>query len=311
MQSVLNTVYHLVYTFGDIDSALALLSAINSPQVSRLSKSWDLLAPKSKSLYKHLSLIIPFAEAPINKHLEITCRALTTRGKGRVIPFLLPIINETSLVYEIYCSGYETSKDGDKVPVLTEVGVRNVESLISLVESCQGSEFAGWDAKCGDMRIPSDAVLKSLFDKVPATTGRTEGKLDHFLLTRVYYQSVDLWGKSVDIEGIGKREVVPEFLETEIMVWRKAEEIPVDDAKLNQEEELIESADNSGDELSYLDDLKEDSQPDPKSTSSVSKEGDEPGEITVDAIDEVDGWINSKRGRGVDQEVDQEGEENN
>jgi hypothetical protein len=220
MQSVLHAIYHLIYTFGDISSAIVLLMAVNSPAVSRLSKSWSFLNPQTKALYKNLSLIIPFADSPINDHVEITSKLLNTRTG--IIPLLLPILKELELINQLYDTGA-----GNNVPVLTEVGAKSMEKLLGLVEACKGVSTTGWDATVGDLKIPKDAILKSIFVNMPAKDGRADGKLVHFVLSRVFYQNRDLWHKSTVIEPLGKQEVVPEFEEISVIVTGEDIEAPV------------------------------------------------------------------------------------
>jgi hypothetical protein len=189
-----------------------------------------------------------------------------------VVPFLLPIMKELELVYQIY----NTGGIDDAGIVLTEVGAKGVETLISLVEACKGVEFAGWDTKYGDLKAPNDAVLKTLFVKMPAGDGKTDGKMQHYLLTRVYYQAIDLWNQSLKIETIGKREVVPELLEIEVVVGIKEEEFERVEGQeggiVPTEEDLIE-LNSSGDELSYLDDLEDVVEPIEKAVEGVNAQG--------------------------------------
>lgn len=235
MHNLLHTIFHLLYSYADVSSASAILSAVDSQIVSRLDASWNELSPKTRNLYKHLSSIVPTVDSdvPVSTHVDLVCRILsspvrdTRAGLVACCPYLLPLVREICNVNRIYVSGYTVSSEtGEKHPVLTEVGTRIQEDLLRLVKSCQGGlgsqpPAISTQSLIGDF-YPSQAVLKTLFDKLPLPTTKPisspfkgGGALENFLLTRIYHPLAVLWSKSLRIQPLAPREIVPDFMELE------------------------------------------------------------------------------------------------
>ncbi|KAI8812761.1 hypothetical protein BJ742DRAFT_791702 [Cladochytrium replicatum] len=221
--------FTLLYVYRNLNGLCAVLKALDSPEVKRLKKTWELVSYETSNMLRHLLQVAPVSFdmsmlAHEQKVLVSDLLLVHYRGGGliTIIPWLEPYVAEVDDIKHAYVVAGDA---GTNEVVLSDIGTRLLEQIITQVELCQGagtSELtpAIFESSTGStsgkrpgkkggggppawshpVAPPSDD-LRSI--------GMADNAVQHYILTRVFFPRQFLWKESTRLEGREKGEVNP------------------------------------------------------------------------------------------------------
>ncbi|KAJ3290944.1 hypothetical protein HK104_006427 [Borealophlyctis nickersoniae] len=214
------TAYLLLYVYRDLNGVSAILSALSSPEITRLHRVWEVVPSRTKDLLSSIKSV--FASGSGLDHVALLAELLRHHHRGggvmSVIPNLGPIVSEIEDINSAYMAGVQ----GDAVSkgaVLSDIGARALEEVLITVQLCQGVgrpealdlERVAAQSQGGghlDNTSTTDSSMPKAPDDLNAL-GVGDLALEHWLLTRVYWSRRDLWWKSGECEPLRVGEVYP------------------------------------------------------------------------------------------------------
>ncbi|KAJ1532474.1 hypothetical protein HK096_006563, partial [Nowakowskiella sp. JEL0078] len=232
------TSYSLLYVYRNVASVTSVLRALDSPEIRRLRRTWELVSLKHQTLYRQLCTLCPTSVLMGSHHKELLSDLLDShfrRGSSVVvIPSLEPFVAEIEDINSAYVVGHQPSTvhiggsletSTVMLPVLSDIGTRMQEEIISQIEMCQGkgrldsisiaamarisnrlhqqkqtSSSGGRPEGVESHEIP--AVPDDLMDLVSLNANDSEQQIvGHWILTRVFLNRKLLWEISIDCEA--------------------------------------------------------------------------------------------------------------
>ncbi|KAJ3023679.1 hypothetical protein HKX48_001903 [Thoreauomyces humboldtii] len=148
------------------------------------------------------------------EHLELIAQILQYHYSGggvlSVVLFLGPFVTDVEDLHNAYSAGM----DGDKgEAMLSEIGARSLEEVLSLIELCQGvgkpDPSLGKAGKAAASRTGRAGHPEKEGPNDLTSLGVGNRTLGHWLLTRVYWSRVELWSRSGECEPFSRDESTP------------------------------------------------------------------------------------------------------
>ncbi|RKO90644.1 hypothetical protein BDK51DRAFT_32229 [Blyttiomyces helicus] len=199
----------LLSVYRDLNGFCAILEALLSPEFTRLRGAWERVPQKAKEALRHLESLVMTGSG--QDHMDLIADLLEQHHTGggvlTVIPNLDPLRDEIDDINAAYVAG----RRGKEV-VLSDIGARAQEKVISLVERCQGvgtreGDNAATPLAAGKKPAPTQRPVGSPDDL--ASLGIGSLSLGHWLLTRVFWSRDDLWLQSAGSEPLAPGEESP------------------------------------------------------------------------------------------------------
>ncbi|KNC96231.1 uncharacterized protein SPPG_08385 [Spizellomyces punctatus DAOM BR117] len=212
---LVSVAHTLFYHYRDINGMCAILQALESPEIRRLRRTWDAIHAKTKEALRNLQSAIGAGTG--NDHLDLVAQVLEHHYCGGgvlvAIPYLEPFIHDMQDLRNAYSAGVSGST-GEAM--MSDIGARALEEIFSIIELCQG--VGRPDPGLGKVgRAAAGAASRSRENKAGnglpedlSSLGTGNQGLAHWLLTRVYWSRVELWGKSGDNERFRRDEQIPD-----------------------------------------------------------------------------------------------------
>ncbi|TPX65866.1 hypothetical protein SpCBS45565_g04903 [Spizellomyces sp. 'palustris'] len=212
---LVSVAHTLFYHYRDINGMSAILQALESPEIRRLRRTWDTIHAKTKEAIRTLQSAIGAGTG--NDHLDLVAQVLEHHYCGGgvlvAIPYLEPFIHDMEDLRNAYSAGVSGSTGG---AMMSDIGARALEEIFSTIELCQG--VGRPDPGLGKVgRVAAGAASRSRDSKTGnglpedlSSLGMGNQGLAHWLLTRVYWSRVELWGKSGDSERFRRDEQIPD-----------------------------------------------------------------------------------------------------
>ncbi|KAI8915476.1 hypothetical protein DFJ77DRAFT_370352 [Powellomyces hirtus] len=210
--ALLVSVAHLIfYQYRDVNGLCAILRAFSSPEVRRLQKTWDTLPAKSRETLRDLEAAV--GNNTGRDHLELIAQILQYHYAGGgvlvAIPYLEPFILDIEDLHNAYSAGMK----GDNGEVmLSAIGTRSLEEVLSTIALCQGVGRPDPGLGKAGKAAASHHISHESSEKVPddlCSLGVGNRGLGHWLVTRVYWSRMELWGRSTECEELRRGETLP------------------------------------------------------------------------------------------------------
>lgn len=229
LKFVIETAFILYYVYRNLSSALTLLKVLKSAEVVRLKTSWNCVNKPTTDILNHLISVLPspYSTSSYSDHSSLVDQILSHHsirsGILAVIPFLPPIVDEMLRIQTAYSTSSPSSAS-----LLSDIGMKVYEDAVSLIEACQGNFRR--DTPTINKR-PTTGSVNTLWDvrkrPLPSPpedlfTMKKDLKMEHWLLTRVFWSRHDLFGKSTEAEVFNHQmEVYPELNEERIELFQE------------------------------------------------------------------------------------------
>ncbi|KAI8803482.1 hypothetical protein BJ742DRAFT_828492 [Cladochytrium replicatum] len=223
--------FTFLYIYRNLNGLCAVLKALNSPEIQRLKKTWELVGYETTNMLRHLLQVAPVSfdmSTLAHEHKVLVSDLLQAHYRGggliTIVPWLEPCVAEVDDIKHAYVVAGEAYSGSNEV-VLSDIGTRLLEQIIAQVELCQGagtSELtpaifesssgstsgkgrkttgAGGPPAWSHPVAPPSDDLRSI--------GIADNALQHYILTRVFFPRQFLWKESARLERLEKGEINP------------------------------------------------------------------------------------------------------
>ncbi|KAI8922721.1 hypothetical protein BC831DRAFT_474667 [Entophlyctis helioformis] len=158
LETLVSTALHLTYVYRDLEAATAILAALASQPIARLSRSWSFVQPTTLAVFAHLSHMLGIG-TPDHHHcvLDVLSGMVLHHGTGgqplhsdpsssnatlSAVPVLLAVPSMRAIVssiIDIY-DAYTVSTDPSTGhATLSDYGAQSLQGIIGLVKACQSN----------------------------------------------------------------------------------------------------------------------------------------------------------------------------
>ncbi|KAL6591022.1 ras guanine nucleotide exchange factor domain-containing protein, partial [Neocallimastix sp. 'constans'] len=189
IQFILTVAHYLYQKYRNFNSLLTIGRVLLSPEIRRLTKTWDLLDNKSKNNFNYFNQTFPKNYSKeVNRLLEAF---QFNTGKIMVIPDINTEVEQINTIFQ----QYDTGKG------LNDLGESHLEEHIQRIECCRGYGFI-----ISKSNVPSsNSTLRPVgflpdYPKNLSDLGVGDLLIEHWILSRVYLSDQDLWKQSVECE---------------------------------------------------------------------------------------------------------------
>ncbi|KAI8345396.1 hypothetical protein B0O80DRAFT_284773 [Mortierella sp. GBAus27b] len=223
---MIRVAYILLHVYRNLNSFMAVMRALTSPEITRMHKSWTGVSFKVKELYRRMVHIYRAQEGELDYKETLLQKldAFQDVGKDAVvaIPWMRYHLDEVKSIVNSYLTGQNSADETGDV-ILSAPGARKLSAVSAMLTQCRTNEASGFDRQdMDDKFVQSRTHVKHrepvLVDglKSPLTPildlnslGSGDIALHHWLLSRPFLNKQQLIDESLEIEPLSNGEELP------------------------------------------------------------------------------------------------------
>jgi len=212
--------HYCLHIYRNFAGVATVVNALHSSEITRLGKAWETLVGKTRDHFKLLEIVVQETQG-FGKYRQTLSLYTNSFSKGGgvlcVIPDLNPIMKEIHHINASYIAGRQGNQEFQFV--LSDVGARQFESILSLLDICKGSGNTITSLSSSLSSSSSVLGLNYQSDRseglsIPSDLlklGPGDQCLSHWILSRPYLSKKSLWDMSFQFEEKKSNEIMDDY----------------------------------------------------------------------------------------------------
>ncbi|KAK3811769.1 MAG: hypothetical protein J3Q66DRAFT_47542 [Benniella sp.] len=217
---MIRVAYILLNVYRNMNSFMAIMRTLTSPEITRMHKSWSGVNSKVKELYRRMAAVYRAQDSGRNYKETLLQKLDAFQDVGKdalvAIPWMRYHLNEVRSIVNSYLTG-QNSADGSGDVVLSAPGARKLSAVSAVLTQCRTNETSGFDRQDMDDNpaqsrahskqhrepVLVDGIklpLTPILDLMSLSSG--DIALHHWLLSRPFLNKQQLIDESLEIEPL-------------------------------------------------------------------------------------------------------------